>query len=101
MKSVTVTVQIGNSDDNLLQHQWAGFVKYVNEKINLVAGEVHFHACSEGSARWQNAAWVFDIRPKCVGELKKYLNHTRKCYKQDSITWAQGKTEFIDGSYVD
>jgi len=95
MNSKTVTVQIGNSDDKLTQSQWHHFVTSITARINADAHEIHFHACSNGSDPWQNSAWIFDISPVNIENLKDFLSRKCRNFNQDSITWTQGETEFI------
>lgn len=93
--ALTVTVQIGNSDDKLTQRQWAQFVQFTNSAINTLSSAVHFSGFSAANAEWQNAAWVFLIAPEKEDELRKSLTRVRRSFNQDSIGYTVGNTEFI------
>lgn len=93
----TVTIQIGNTDNKLTQQEWADFVKEVRQ---AVAGHatVHFMGFSPSDAPWQNAAWVCVVPPIHDDVLKTTLARIAKAFRQDSIAWTEGATEFIGGS---
>lgn len=89
----TVTLQIGNSDDKLSQKEWNHFVKEVQCLIEKHTREQHFFGGSPNWYPWQNVAWVFvcdNLQP-----LKDALESTRKIFKQESVAWTVGETEFI------
>lgn len=91
----TITIQIGNSDDKLTQKEWAGFNLLVNSRIKGYAQAIHFHGVSTGDADWQNAAWIIELDDFSLSHLKRELKRLRQEYKQDSVAWTIGKTEFI------
>lgn len=89
----TITIQIGNSDDKLTQKEWSMFIKNVDELILLWSYRVHFAGFSNPAMRWQNACWVFMIaNPE---RIKAELTELGRKFRQDSIAWTEGKTEFI------
>jgi len=92
---ITVAVQIGNSDDKLLQVDWALYCEDVSECIDILAEQIHFSGASHPFCRWQNACWVFEIEPVSISELKEKLTLIRKKYIQDSIAILVGNTDFI------
>jgi len=92
---LTVTIQIGNSDDKLTQSQWKDYVNSVHDLILAWGGEIHFSAPSVGWADWQNCAWVFTIGSRGYRGIKKYLVPLRVSYKQDSVAVTIGTTEFL------
>lgn len=93
---ITVTVQIGNSDNKLTQQEWSRFVKDCHSTISLIANRVHFHACSDGGAPWQNAAWVFELEDELDAmRLQAGLTDIRGRFNQDSIAWTEGQTVFL------
>lgn len=91
----TVTVQIGNSDDKLAQAQWSFFVKNMREIISGWCIEVHFFGASLPFETWQNACFVFTIDERDIPELKNALSKRSKHYRQDSIAFTVGDTEFV------
>lgn len=91
----TITLQIGNSDDKLTQAQWALFVKKTDDNIRQRANKVYFSATSSNTEPWQNAAWIFDIYENASYALIDSMKELKLWFKQDSIAWTEGKTEFI------
>ena len=88
----TVIIQIGNSDNKLLQAEWS---KFVNELRSLVKkyGLIHFSGGSCSSDPWQNYCIVVEM---CSGDdLKSRLSELAAKYYQDSIAITIGQTEFI------
>ena len=102
----TVVVQIGNSDDKLTQQEWSHFCDYVDEYIHLYASKIYFSGYSDPKEEWQNAAWIFEIpynqfhRPTSEEKLSLWEGLEKACkwFKQDSIAWTEGTTEFITPS---
>lgn len=92
---ITVTIQIGNSDNKLTQNEWAAFCNKVHSLILFWDGNIHFSAPSVGWADWQNAAWVIAIDEEQAERLRHYLSEIRAEYKQDSVAWTEGQTQFI------
>lgn len=96
---MTVTIQIGNSDDKLSQADWSRYVAAVASHIEYYAEDngltIHFFASSEGTQRWQNAAWVLGAYPEVAAQLKARLAGVRAQYQQDSVAWTEGETQFI------
>lgn len=92
----TIIIQIGNSDDKLTQKEWSAYVKKIERAIIKHASEVHFSGFSVGDAPWQNAAWVFVPDPEGFTKyLPERLREIRTEYRQDSIAWTEGETQFI------
>ena len=92
---ITVTVQIGNSDDTLPQKDWAHYISAVRGAITTRAFQVHFSGMSAGDATWQNAAFVFEIERAPANQLAIDLQTIRAGHMQESLAWTEGKTEFI------
>lgn len=91
-----IIVQIGNSDDKLTQQGWSHFYDCVDEYIHLHASQVHFSGLSDPKAKWQNAAWVFECSsPYDSNSIREFLIRVAKAFKQDSIAWTEGTTEFL------
>lgn len=91
----TVTLQIGNSDDKLTQKEWSEFVIKVGALVRCYTTEVHFFACSEGARPWQNACWIFGLHNRDIFVLTERLRSIRAEFKQDSVAWTEGETEFV------
>lgn len=92
---MTVTVQIGNSDDKLTQARWSIFFAITDEAIRSRAKTVYFGGASHPAAAWQNAAWVFDAEEENLVLLRRELARICQNFNQDSIAWTQGDTEFV------
>ena len=91
----TITIQIGNSDDKLTQKEWSSFVLHCRDLINASPVEIHFFGASTGYATWQNAAWVLSLTEDNVAALKADFTEIRKLYRQDSVAFTEGETQFI------
>lgn len=91
----TITVSIGNSDNKLTQRQWSEFVNHIDSLIREISAQVHFFGGSPNWERWQNTAWVFDCAREVTPDLKNSLKEYKQMYKQDSIAYIEGETEFL------
>lgn len=92
----TITIQIGNSDDKLTQKEWAEYVKFVGLAVETYAAIIYFSGFSLGGAPWQNAAWVLTPNSDIDAQhLRRQLSQIRVEYRQDSIAWTEGQTDFI------
>lgn len=96
---MTVTIQIGNSDNKLTQAEWSDFVKLVGDYLARYvedrAAEIHFFASSAGHAPWQNAAWVVAITAEHEAALRADIGIARRKFRQDSAAWTTGETSFV------
>ena len=101
---MTVTIQIGNSDDKLTQVEWSEFVNYFNECINKFISlidnrHIHFFGMPPGDAPWQNACWVLELHNLDKGAnveiIKQELRAIAKTYNQNCFAWTEGETEFV------
>lgn len=99
---ITMTVQIGNSDNKLTQEMWANYHADVNDLLNPEvyakdALTVHFHGASSSYEKWQNICWVITLEE--LSDLDDFilrnLTVIRKAYNQDSIAIHRGVVEFI------
>ncbi len=90
---MTVTIQIGNSDDKLSQAEWSEFVAQVRAAIMDQCNGVHFAGGSSNWERWQNFTWVIEITE--VKRLQQMLRGLREHFRQDSVAWTEGKTHFL------
>ena len=94
---MTITIQIGNSDDKLTQKEWSLFVSAVRREIAAMPHtDVHFFGCASAYSQWQNACWVVETWSNvATRNLKKGIQAIRQEFRQDSVAWTQGKTLFI------
>lgn len=91
----TITVQIGNSDDKLTQEEWSKFVEATDKIIHYNSRTIHFWGGSVAWVKWQNVAWIFECEEEKISVLKDALWLIRSMYKQDSIAYTEGDTQFI------
>jgi len=91
----TVIIQIGNTDDKLPQAGWSNYVDAVRFEIGFFQVEIHFIGFSPADAHWQNACFVVNSSDEQLDLLKKGVTRIRKAFKQDSVAWTEGKTEFV------
>ncbi len=92
---MTVTIQIGNSDDKLTQAEWAAFVNTVRSTALRFSDEIHFFGASSNYERWQNAAVIIECKETNREALRFQLKEIKAHWRQDSIAWTEGVTEFI------
>ena len=64
------------------------------EAIGHFADAVHFSGGSPGAMPWQNWAWVIAIEGD-TSELRCQLATIRENYRQDSVAWTDGETQFV------
>lgn len=91
----TVCIQIGNSDDKLSQYQWSSFVSRVRLGIAEHATDIYFQGGAPNDARWQNYCFVFSVEDEKLSKLREYCTYIRGKYKQESVAYLEGETEFI------
>ena len=91
----TVTILIGNSDNKLAQDVWKDFCNDVHTSSENWSREIHFSAPSVGWADWQNACWVMLVEDFNVPQLRERMIELRKRYRQNSLAFVVGDTEFI------
>lgn len=91
----TITIQIGNTDNKLTQQDWAAFVLMVRTTILKYCINVEFCGGPPNWERWQNVAWVINIKEENIPRLKSALSLDRVTFNQDSVAWTEGITEFI------
>ena len=91
-----VYVSIGNSDDKLSQRRWHEFwVSVRNVVVREFAERVHGEWPSIGIGPYQNACICVEIDPADVVHCKASLSELAAEFGQDSIAWAEARTEFI------
>lgn len=96
----TITIQIGNSDNKLIQQEWSNFILDVNNLIYLSIiptsnPSIYFAGGSEPSKPWQNYCWVFNTDQHVLNKIMSSLEEIKKTYRQDSIALTIGETRFI------
>jgi hypothetical protein len=67
----------------------------MHEAIETHAAEIHFFGGSAIDTPWQNAAFVFVAPLEAVTRLKQAVTGIREQYRQESVAWTEGETEFI------
>jgi hypothetical protein len=93
---ITVYVSIGNSDDKLTQQRWNQFWARTHRAVFAYAAQVHGDWISAGSSPWQNACWCFEIPGPAARTLKFELGRIAAEFGQDSVAWAEARTEFLE-----
>ncbi len=87
-------ISFGNSDDKLSQREWSAFVDDLRHEIASEHCQVHGEWFSYPAAPWQNGAFCIDA-PIDSASLKRHLSAIAGRYKQDSIAYLEGATEFL------
>lgn len=91
-----VYIGIGNTDNKLTQQEWAAFIEDVEGVLEGMP--LHGAWFSRPDAPWQNACWLVDFSqnsPSWVLDIKARLSQLANRYRQDSLAWAEAKTEFL------
>lgn len=91
---LTVTLQIGNSDNKLPQIVWSRYIRDVRNLVKSYAVQVFFQGGSPWDAPWQNACWVFSCDENYLEQLKDDVAMCRQQYRQESVAILIGTTEF-------
>ena len=92
---MTVTIQIGNTDNKLTQQEWSCYVEDLDTALNSIPGlNRHFFGGSINWAPWQNACWVIETS-LAPGDLESVLRSIRRKYRQESVAVTYGETQFI------
>jgi len=93
-----ITLIIGNTDNKLTQAEWSNFVKDVENELILASNPINifFSGGPATCERFQNFAWTFEIKNKLDRVRLQYeLKKLAREYKQDAISWIEGKTIFL------
>jgi hypothetical protein len=88
-------VSIGNSDDKLTQAEWADFWGCTKVAVNSHADRILGEWLSAPASPWQNACTAFEIVPERAAILRANLARLAAQFRQDSVAWAEARTEFI------
>jgi hypothetical protein len=92
----TVTLVIGNSDDQLSQKDWSAFFHEIDGWLrDDGAEEIHFSASSAGASPWQNACWVFTVNETELDGVLGEIRWIRTKWRQDSAAVVVGETLFL------
>lgn len=91
----TVHISIGNTDGKLTHAEWAGFGAAAHQLIVCSAERVYGVWHSMPASPYVNACWAVEIDPAVEALLKDDLARLARKYRQDSIAWLSGETEFI------
>ena len=94
---MNVYISIGNSDNRLTQQEWVDYVAIVQRTILPAADRVHGNWRSLPDEPFQNACWLIEIKPRTARSTKRDLAEIAHRYRQTSIAWATGRTQFISG----
>ena len=95
--STGIYVCIGNSDDKLSQEDWHLFFNHVRALIERHATQVYGVWHSLPAERWQNACFGFAIERAEQREfIMMRLGEIAALYRQEWVSWVEGKTERID-----
>lgn len=93
---MTITIQIGNSDNRLTQEEWSRFVAAVSQLVRTCAREIHFSGGPATDSRWQNFAWVAECSgPTAVAALRDGVAFVRAKFGQDAAAFTVGTTELV------
>ncbi len=95
MLRVTVAILIGNTDNKLTQQMWATYVRDMSSLVADYTEDIHFCGGPSTFERYQNACWVFTIDDRDRSSLRTKITKLREEYRQDSVAWLIGTTEFI------
>ncbi len=91
----TITLQLGNTDNKLTQQEWAEFVRRMRGVIESHEVTIHFFGAPPNWEPWQNVAWVLDCEEGILPDLKAAIRELRSGFRQKSVAWTEGVTEFI------
>lgn len=88
-----ICIQIGNTDNKLTQQDWANYIKDIYE-LCVEHGTVHFSGGSSAEKHYQNYCFCVSGVDRTV-LLKGRIEKIRAHFKQDSVAWLHGKTDFV------
>lgn len=92
----TVHVSIGNTDGKLTHAEWADYYRLADELLTeVLTTQVYGRWHSLPATPYVNACWAVEIPDEHVDALKDALGRLAAKFRQDSIAWLDGQTEFI------
>lgn len=92
---VTVTIQIGNSDNKLGQKSWSEFIRETRAVVGKHCGQVHFDGGASFDSPWQNACIVAEVQEIDKQPLCDALSVVRRKFFQDSTAVTFGPTQLV------
>jgi hypothetical protein len=92
---MTVTVQLGNTDNKLTQQEWSSFITSVRVCLTAFNVTTHFQGGTREDAPYQNFCIVFNAKPETLPTLKHQVCMVGASFRQNSVAWTEGVTEFI------
>ena len=92
---LTVTINIGNSDNRLSQQEWSEYVNEVHTIVEVMSSEVHFAGGSDCVASRQNACFVATVRADKYPKLEQWITGIRGKFRQEAAAITTGQVRFI------
>lgn len=83
-ETVAVTILIGNTDNELSQHQWAHFAIAMHDTITNHVHQIQYRGGADWDAPWQNACWVCEVTPQQLQPLLNAVTDCRTDFLQDA-----------------
>jgi hypothetical protein len=93
--SVTLTIQVSNSDNKLTQEEWSKMIDQMGGFLKHIDADIHFAGGSSPEKAWQNYCYVVNVVEGVVNTVFNYVSYSAYRYKQDSIAVTGGQTEFV------
>lgn len=93
----TVYVSIGNTDGKLSHAEWAEYHALATELLTATVTTAVYGAWhSLPATPYVNACWAVEVPLIHVVVLKGALRKLAARFRQDSIAWAEARTEFLE-----
>jgi len=95
--TITLTLIIGNTDNKLTQSEWSNYCSQFMELVTAYSDKVHFCGGPSTWSTYQNLCMVSEIsteQPE-FNAFGKSLQILRERFRQDSIAYCPGITQFI------
>lgn len=90
----TIVVQIGNSDNKLVQEDWNNFYRNIDSLVSTY-GDIHFSGGPANVMPWQNWCWVIEIDEEQIIGFKMKLQTCRARFDQESVAVLIGDVDFV------
>jgi hypothetical protein len=90
-------ILIGNTDNKLTQAIWSQFCREVHKYLleGIQTSSIHFVGGTSTDSPYQTFCIAFSIEDELIPRLRRAMYEIRKKYKQDSIAFLAGITDFI------
>lgn len=97
----SAVIQISNLNENLSQRAWVSYIQSVKKLLVLWRPDkIYFEGVSLPDAPLQQACWVVECDgPVWNVGLKSELAVLAKEYKQPTVVFTAGETEFVTPEY--